>query len=97
MKIQQIKKQQAIRIPKLSAKNADAEPWRIQRLKRIVGQLNSFSYGQYQQGLLKKLVSLHDENNTLRITWATEPSATERKYTRELWREESGNKLKRSS
>ncbi len=81
--------QHAIFIPKLSAKNSDSEPWRIQRLKRIVGQLNSFSHGRYKQALLEKLVSLHDENNTLQITWASEPSTTERRFTNEAWSEEA--------
>lgn len=89
MKGQSIKQQQAIQIPKLSAKNASQEPWRIQRLKRIVAQLNSFNFGGYSNGLLKKLVSLHDENNTLRITWASKPSKSERKFTREVWWRES--------
>ena len=77
-------KQHAIHIPELTAKNADAEPWRIQRLKRIVGQLNSFAYGQIKYDLLKKIVHLHDENNMLKITWASEPSTAERMLTREV-------------
>jgi len=50
--------QHAIFIPKLSATNSELEPWRIQRLKRIVGQLNSFSSCVYKSTMLEKLVSL---------------------------------------
>lgn len=79
----------AIQIPKLSASNSDAEPWRIQRLNQIVGKLNSFSYNRYKYDLLAKLKQLHDENDALQITWSSKPSAAERAVTAHLWTEVS--------
>jgi len=80
-------KQKAIKIPKLTASNAELEPWRIQRLKRIVGELNSFVYNHYKLNLMNKLLCLHDDNGTLKITWSSDPTLAERTVVREVWSE----------
>lgn len=77
----------AIKIPKLSAANANSEPWRIQRLNEIVGRLNTFSYNRYKYDLLAKLAKLHDENDALQITWNSDPTAAEKTVTAHLWSE----------
>lgn len=79
--------QRAITFPQVSAENAGLEPWRLQRLKQIVGKLNSFTYNQYKYDLLAKLVKLHDASDHLEITWSSSPSAAERTVTSEVWKE----------
>jgi len=77
----------AFKLPVLSAANANAEPWRIQRLNQIVGRLNTFSYNRYKYDLLAKLAKLHDENDALQITWNSDPTAAEKTVTAYLWSE----------
>jgi len=65
----------------VDAYRADEEPWRIERLWRLVGWV----VAKDERGHRERILGLHDHKGILTVTWDSEPSGEARALIIEAW------------
>ena len=69
----------------LSAYRQDEEPWRLERLNRILGYVCALGRERGLAGVLDKIGEFHDHKGVLVTRWQTEPTEAEKRLISEAW------------
>ncbi len=69
----------------LQATRSDEEPFRIDRLNRVIGYVYALAESQGNRKILGKVERLHDHKGTLTVTWRNRPNEEEKRYFLRAW------------
>ncbi len=69
----------------LHATRSDEEPYRIDRLNRVIGYVYALAESGGNRSILGKVQRLHDDKGDLKVTWRVRPNEEEKKYFLRAW------------
>lgn len=70
---------------RVSADKSEIDPWRLDRLQRVIGYVCALADFDANDQTLDKLESLYDHKGELWVYWKTEPTEEEKKFVDWAW------------
>lgn len=69
----------------IEANREDEEPWRLNRIQRVLGYAQALADMQGQKEFYKMVYSIFDYKGTLTIVWKIEPTDQETEWFQQAW------------